>query len=137
MMVASFCKQLGIKEEQLVVCLHCKEQFFAKMRNQLPAYARAAQVMSEHINPNVIIRFFNEFADFDSSFRWLGSRLAPNGIIWGVVVRKSALRPGQRYLGEEMKRAAKRAGFLPSKKLSFSATEEGHKFTLKKAKKKK
>jgi hypothetical protein len=135
MMATSFCKQIGIKENNIVVCLHCKEQFFAKMRNQLPAYARASQVMSEGINPNVIIRFFNEFADFDSSFRWLGSRLADNGIIWGVVVRKSALRTGQRYLADEMTKAAKRAGFMPSKKVAFSATEEGHKFTLKKKKK--
>ncbi len=133
-MVTSFCKQLGIKEGQIVVCLHCKEQFFAKMRNQLPPYARAAQAMSEHINPHVI-RFFNEFADFDSSFRWLGTRLADKGIIWGVVIRKSMLRPNQRYLADEMTKAAKRAGFVPSKKLSFSATEEGHKFTLKKKKK--
>ena len=137
MMVASFCKQLGIKEEQLVVCLHCKEQFFAKMRNQLPAYARASQVMGENMTPNVIIRFFNEQADFDSSFRWLGTRMAVGGCIWGVVTRKGALRPGQRYLADEMSRAAKRAGFLPGKKLSFSATEEGIKFTLKVKKKKK
>lgn len=117
----TFAGQLGVKEGNLVICLHCKEQFFAKLRSQMPRYARAFQVVGEDKTPDVIVRFFNEQADFESSFRWLSKRLAPDGIIWAVLPKKV----NARNLRKEMTIAAKREGLIEGKKMEFSLTEMG------------
>jgi len=117
----TFAGQLGVKEGHLVICLHCKEQFFAKLRSQMPRYARAFQVVGEDKVPDVIVRFFNEQADFESSFRWLTKRLAPDGIIWAVLPKKTHTR----NLRKEMLAAAKREGMIEGKKMEFGLTEMG------------
>jgi hypothetical protein len=124
----TFSQQLGIKEGEMVVCLHCKEQFITRLRSQLPPYARLFQTVQDDKAPDVVIRFFNEHADFDASFRWLEKRLNPGGCIWGVIIKKSALRVGQRDLRNDMAAAAKRAGMVETRNVPFSAVEYGIKF---------
>jgi hypothetical protein len=130
----TFAEQLGIKEGDLIVCLHGREQFITRLRAQLPPYARLFPTIPEDKSPNVVIRFFNEHADFDSSFRWLEKRLTPGGCVWGVIMKKGALRQGQRDLHDDMARSAKRTGFTEARSVAFSPTEIGVKFSVKKSK---
>ncbi len=128
----SFADLLGIKEGHQVVCLHCKDQFISKLRNQLPTFSRLFNVVADDKSPDMVIRFFNEHADFDASFRWLAKRLAPGGCVWGVIPNKAALKKGQKHLEEAMAAAAVRSGFVQGKTMPFSPLEQGIKFCLKK-----
>lgn len=124
----TFAQQLGIKEGEVVVTLHAKEQFVTRMRNQLPPYARLFQTVQDDKQPTMVIRFFNEHADFDATFRWLEKRLAPGGCIWGVLPKTVK----ERDLKDEMVRSAKRIGLTPGKVLAFSPTEQAVRLNLKK-----
>jgi hypothetical protein len=117
----TLASKLGIKENNIVVCLHTKEQFFTKLRNQLPHNARISPLVTDKA-PNVIIRFFNEHADFDASLRWLGKRLAPKGLIWAVLPKKS---PQGRDLKKELLVAARKEGMLAKRTALFSNVETG------------
>jgi len=133
----TFADQLGVKEGAVIVCLHCKEQFLTRMRNQLPPYARLFPTVPEGRQVDIIIRFFNEHADFDSSFRWLERQLTPDGIIWGVIPKKSVLKKGERYLLDDMVKAAHRTTLQKARELNFSPVEQAVKFTIRKEHRKK
>ena len=79
-----------------------------------------------------MIRYFNEQADFDATFRWLEKRLSATGCVWGVIPKKSALRAGQKDLKTDMVKAAKRQMLIEGKAVPFSQVEQGIRLSRKK-----
>ena len=127
----TFAKKLGIKKNQLIVCLNVNEKILKFIRSQLPSSTKLKTELDEKDRQDIVITWFKEGDNFYKIFNVLQNTIKSNGAIWGVISKKQvAKKKGVNLFWGDMIKTALKTNLVDNKVLSFSEEDYGTRFVI-------